>query len=79
MFARLNAVAPQQFPRVYPLIPRAMPFGSTVESSMYPGTMEYFQALSSDSDPAVGFRFARPDGQTFASGLRAQLGLFRLP
>jgi hypothetical protein len=80
IYARLNAIAPAQFPRVYPLVPRHIGLlGSSVESSMYPGTMEYLDALSSDSDPAIGFRFARPDGQTFVAALRAQLGVFRLP
>jgi hypothetical protein len=79
IYARLNLIAPQQFPRVYPLIPRGVGFGSAVESSMYPGTMEYFFVLSPDSDPALGLRFARPDGQTFGAGLKAQLGVFRVP
>lgn len=79
IYARLNTVAPQQFPRVYPLVLRSLAFGSSVGSSMLPGTMEHFDALSSSSDPAVGFRFARPDGQVFADALKAQLGVFRLP
>jgi hypothetical protein len=79
IYARLNSIAPQQFPRVYPLMPRLIGFGSSVESSMYPGTMEYFNVLASDSDPAIGFRFARPDGQVFANTLKPQLGVFRLP
>jgi hypothetical protein len=79
IYARLNLIAPQQFPRIYPLIPRGVGFGSAVESSMYPGTMEYFFVLSPDSDPALGLRFARPDGQTFGAGLKAQLGVFRIP
>jgi len=79
IYARLNSIAPQQFPRVYPLVPRSLAFGSNVESSMYPGTMEHFIITTSGSDPAVGFRFARPDGQVFVDALKAQLGVFRLP
>ncbi len=78
IYARLNAIAPAQFPRVYPLIPRQLGAGTAVESSMYPGTMEYF-LTQAPADPAVGFRFARPDGQVFSSALKPQLGLFRLP
>ena len=79
IYARLNTIAPQSFPRVYPLVPRTIGFGSTVESSMYPGAMEYYTVVSSSSDPAVGFRFVRSTGQVFADALKAQLGLFRLP
>jgi hypothetical protein len=79
IYARLNTVAPQEFPRVYPLVLRPLTFGSSVESSILPGTMEYFQLMSSSSDPAVGVRFARPDGQVFVDALKAQLGVFRLP
>jgi hypothetical protein len=79
IYARLNTIAPQQFPRVYPLVPRNIGFGSSVESSMYPGSMEYFIVLTPNSDPAVGFRFAKTDGQVFASALKAQLGVFRFP
>jgi hypothetical protein len=79
IYARLNTIAPQQFPRVYPLVPRNIGFGSAVESSMYPGSMEYFIVLTPNSDPAVGFRFAKTDGQVFASALKAQLGVFRFP
>ncbi len=78
IFARLNEIAPAQFPRVYPLVPRALAAGASVEASMYPGTMEYFQTVS-PADPAIGFRFARPEGEVFAAALKAQLGLFRLP
>ncbi|HJU70121.1 MAG TPA: hypothetical protein VJ650_17935 [Gemmatimonadaceae bacterium] len=79
IYARLNAIAPQVFPRVYPLVPRSLGFGGSIQSSMYPGTMEYFETTSLVSDPSIGFRFARPDDQVFAASLRAQLGLFRLP
>ena len=79
IYARLNAIAPQQFPRPYPLVPELRGFGSSVESSMLPGTMEFYEMLSSGADPAVGFRFARPDEQVFGDALKAQLGVFRLP
>jgi hypothetical protein len=79
IYARLNAVAPQEFPRVYPLVLQPLAFGSSVERSMLPGTMDYFQSMSSNGDPAVGFRFARSTGQVFADALKAQLGVFRLP
>jgi hypothetical protein len=79
IYARLNTVDPQQFPRPYPLVPRQLGFLSSLESSMFPGSMEYFNLLSSATDPAAGFRFARPDGQVFADVLKAQLGVFRLP
>jgi hypothetical protein len=79
IYARLNAIAPQQFPRVYPLVPRFIGFGSSAQSSMFPGSMEYFELISSAADPAVGLRFARQDGQAFLDALRAQLGVFRLP
>ncbi len=79
IYARLNTVAPQQFPRVFPLVPRPLPFGTTLQSSMYPGAMEYFFSGSQASDPAVGFRFARENGSAFAAALRPQLGMFRLP
>lgn len=78
IYARLNEIAPAQFPRVYPLIPRQLAAGASVESSMYPGTMEYF-LTTAPADPAIGFRFARPGGEVFAAALKAQLGLFRLP
>ena len=79
IYARLNAIAPQVFPRVYPLVLRPLGVGASLESSMYPGTMEYFETTSPAADPAIGFRFSRTDGQVFAASLRAQLGLFRLP
>ena len=79
LYARLNAVDPQNFAREYPLVPRVLGFGLSVESSMLPGTMEFFRLMSSTSDPAVGLRFARPDGQVFTETLKPQLGIFRLP
>jgi hypothetical protein len=79
IYARLNTVAPEVFPRAYPLVPRPLAFGSSVESSILPGTMEYFELMSSSTAPAVGTRFVRPDGQLFADVLKAQLGMFRLP
>ena len=79
IYARLNFIAPSQFPRVYPLVPRQLPANGSLESSMYPGTMEYFLTQAPSADPAVGFRFARPDGLVFPTALKAQLGLFRLP
>ena len=79
IYARLNAVAPQVFPRVYPLVLRPLGVGASIESSMYPGTMEYFETTSPVADPSIGFRFSRPEGQVFTASLRAQLGLFRLP
>ena len=78
IYARLNEIAPAQFPRVYPLVPRTLAAGASLESSMYPGTMEYF-LTQAPADPAIGFRFARPEGQIFSAALKAQLGLFRLP
>ncbi len=79
IYARLHAAAPQNFPRPYPLSPRALPFGSGLERSMLPGTMEHFSLASSASDPAVGLRFVRPDGQALPDALRPQLGVFRVP
>ncbi|MDQ4080693.1 MAG: hypothetical protein M3125_08030, partial [Gemmatimonadota bacterium] len=79
IYARLNTVAPQQFPRVYPLVPRALPFGTTLQSSMYAGAMEYFLSASPASDPGVGFRFTRENGSALAASLRPQLGVFRMP
>jgi hypothetical protein len=79
IYARLNTIAPTDFPRVYPLVLRPLAFASTVESNMYPGAMEHFQLTASPTDPAVGIRYTRPDGQTFADALKAQVGLFRLP
>jgi hypothetical protein len=79
IFARLNAIAPSDFPRPYPLLLRPLPFGGSIQASMLPGTMEFFQLMASGSDPAVGLRFARPDGQMFSEALRPQLGVFRLP
>jgi hypothetical protein len=79
IYARLNSVAPQQFPRVYPLVPRPLPFGTTLTSSMYAGSMEYFLSPSQASDPGVGFRFTRESGSALATTLRPQLGIFRLP
>lgn len=79
IYARLNFIAPQVFPRVYPLVPRGLAFGASVQSSMYPGSMEYFETTSLATDPSIGFRFARPEGLVFGAPLRAQLGLFRLP
>lgn len=79
LYAQLNAFDPQNFPRPYPVVPRVLGFGLSIESSMLPGTMEFFQLTSSSSDPAVGLRFARPDGQVFAETLKPQLGVFRLP
>jgi hypothetical protein len=79
IYARLNTVAPQQFPRVYPLVPRPLPFGTTLQSSMYPGAMEYFLSASQPSDPGMGFRFTRENGSALAAALRPQLGLFRMP
>jgi hypothetical protein len=79
IYARLNTIAPQEFPRVYPLVLRPLAFASSVQSSMYPGTMEHFQLMASGTDPAVGLRFVRPDGLVFADALKAQLGVFRLP
>jgi hypothetical protein len=79
IYARLNTIAPNEFPRVYPLVLRSLAFNSSVESSMFPGTMEHFELLSQTGDPAVGFRFARTDGTTFSDALKPQIGLFRLP
>ena len=79
LYARLNTISPQNFPRVYPLVPRQIGFGSNVESNMYPGSMEYFTVVTPSSDPSVGFRFVRSTGQVFADALKPQLGLFRLP
>jgi hypothetical protein len=79
IYARLNTVSPADFPRIYPLVLRPLAFASTVESSLYPGAMEHVQLNASPTDPAVGIRFTRPDGQTFADALKAQVGLFRLP
>ena len=79
IYARLNEISPGDFPRAYPLVPRPLAFASSVESSMYPGAMEHFQLDASPTDPAVGIRFTRPDAQTFADALKAQVGLFRLP
>ena len=79
IYARLNEIAPAQFPRVYPLVPRQLGAGASLENSMYPGTMEYFLTQAPAADPSIGFRFARPDGQTHPAALKAQLGLFRLP
>lgn len=79
IFARLNSVAPQQFPRVYPLVPRPLPFGTTLQSSMYAGAMEFFLSPSQASDPGVGFRFTRENGSALSAPLRPQLGVFRMP
>lgn len=79
IYARLNTVAPDLYPREYPLVPRILTFGSTVQSSMYPGTMEFFESTSPLTDPAFGFRFARQTGEVFPDALKPQLGLFRLP
>lgn len=79
IYARLNTVAPQQFPRVYPLVPRPLPFGTTLQSSMYAGAMEYFFSEAQASDPGLGFRFTRENGSALAAALRPQLGVFRMP
>lgn len=79
IFARLNTVAPQQFPRVYPLVLRPLPFGTTLQSSMYAGATEYFLSASEAADPGVGFRFTRENGSALAAALRPQLGVFRMP
>jgi hypothetical protein len=79
IYARLNQVAPTQFTRVYPLVPRTLGFGTTVQSSMYPGAMEYFFSSAHPTDPAVGFSFTRENGSALVTALRPQLGVFRLP
>jgi hypothetical protein len=79
IFARLNQVDSLDFPRVYPLQLRGLAFGSSLQSSMLPGTMEFFQVMASGSDPVMGLRFTRPDGQVFSDDLQPQLGVFRLP
>ncbi|MGQ0713020.1 MAG: hypothetical protein ACT4PJ_04730 [Gemmatimonadaceae bacterium] len=79
LYARLNEVSPTQFPHVFPLEARPLPFGMTLQSSMLPGAMEYFVSESQPADPAIGFRFARDNGATFAPAMKAQLGVFRLP
>jgi hypothetical protein len=79
IYARLNSVAPSVFPRVYPLVPRPLGFGTTLQSSMYPGAMEFFFPASQASDPAVGFRFTRENGTALPAALSPQLGVFRLP
>jgi hypothetical protein len=79
IFARLNAIAPSDFPRPYPLLLRPLPFGASVQDEMLPGTMEHFQVMATGSDPALGLRFSRTDGTMFSDALRPQLGVFRLP
>jgi hypothetical protein len=79
IFARLNTVDAEHFPQVYPLSLRPLPFGSSVQSQMLPGTMEFFQVMATGSQPTMGLRFARPNGEVFSDALKPQLGVFRLP
>jgi hypothetical protein len=79
IFARLNSVAPNDFPQPYPLSLRSLGFGTSIQAQMLPGTMTFFQVMATGAGPAMGLRFTRPDGTVFSDAQKPQLGVFRLP
>jgi hypothetical protein len=85
IFGRLNAIG--QVSRPYPieLTPGAInarpqiPASGSVTGTLRQGTMEFMNFQTASGAGAVTLRFAPLTGTAFAAGLRAQLGIFRLP
>lgn len=79
LWARLFATSSaSDVPTANPIQPRAITTDSTA-TSMVPGTMKFYRLDTPASASTVTIRFAAPGGAALPVGLRAQLGVFRLP
>jgi hypothetical protein len=80
LWARLFAIAGPS--SSVPLADPVRLFAITSDTSsavVYPGTVTYFRLDTPASAAAVSIRFAAPGGAAFASSLKPQLAVFRLP
>ena len=80
LWARLYAIAGPSV--TVPLADPVQLFAITSDTSsavVYPGTVTYFRLDTPASAAAVSVRFAAPGGVAFASSLKPQLAVFRLP
>lgn len=75
--ALYNAAGPSRdVPRPFPIAPVAL--AGTVNATMVPGTMAFYQLSTSAGSSAVTLQFAAPGGAALAASLRPQLSIFRL-
>jgi hypothetical protein len=77
LFARLNATNPTAFPRAFPIVTTALPYGGSLNQSMVPGTSAYFELSTPAGPGTVALRFA-PQSGTFDPKAGAQVGIFRI-
>lgn len=80
LWARLYATSGAN--STIPLADPVQLFAITADTStavLYPGTVTYFRLDTPASAATVSIRFAAPGGASFASALKPQLAVFRLP
>ena len=77
IYNRLNTVDPQDFPRVYPVVPAALT--GSISSTIVPGTMAFYLLNTTASQSTVTIDFGASPGVPLSDALHPQLSIFRLP
>jgi len=79
IYGRLSAQSPGGFPRIYPVDPTLLDFGTSDSGSMPVGTMDFFVLRTAGAPSPALLRFSRPDRTQLPNGAQAQVSIFRLP
>jgi hypothetical protein len=79
LYARENQLDPGDFPLAFPIAPTPLAVGSSVQGSMYPGTMDYYLLTAPTSGAATTVSFTPRSGSSFSSTLNAQVTVFKCP
>jgi hypothetical protein len=66
-------------PRPFPLEPMPLPVDANVQSSLFPGSMAYYELDTPPDRAIVTLRFSTPTGGLLPRQLRPQVSVFRLP
>jgi len=79
IYGRLSAQSPGGFPRIYPVDPTLLDFGTSDSGSMPVGTMDFFVLRTAGAPSPALLRFSRPDRTQLPNSAQAQVSIFRLP
>ena len=79
LYFRESEMDPGNFPLAFPISPTPLVAGTSVQSSMFPGTMDFYVLTAPTSGATTAVTFTPTSGGSFSSVLNAQVTVFRCP